>query len=577
MSWFKQPRPRAASSSVRQPGDLTSARRAETGSTFAFTARLLCAIGVVATLSVPTAVLVAAMMAAPAEAQDIPRPPPPRPPLPAPPNPIVVQPRPTPTPGPVAAAPGQPLPPVGWYLLGGVFVAAASPIVATAVLHRELTTQEVWTSTLTAFLGPVGWIAAQQLFPPGSKTGPATRPVPPTGAAGAGHRAADHRPAGPPHRAGFGAPPRGAGFVPDEVVISTAPGVSTEALDALLRRLRIVRLESLESALVGRTYHRLRIDPTASVPATIRLMERQALAATAQPNYIFRLTEDPAAEPKSDTRQYAVGKLHLLEVHRMATGKGVLVAVIDSKIDTTHRDLDGTIAANFDSTAAADEPDPHGTGMAGAIASHLELLGVAPRARLLAIRAFTTGPAGGTTFRIIKGLDWAAGQGARIVNMSFAGPADPALHEALAAAHDRGLVLVAAAGNAGARSPPLYPAADPNVIAVTATDSEDALFTDANRGRHVAVGAPGVDVLVPAPADAYQLTTGTSVAAAEVSGVAALMLERNPALKPDEIRGILIATARHLGARGRNNDFGAGLVDPREAVEMAPRGMPLTH
>jgi subtilisin family serine protease len=95
--------------------------------------------------------------------------------------------------------------------------------------------------------------------------------------------------------------------------------------------------------------------------------------------------------------------------------------------------------------------------------------------------------------------------------------------------------LIAAAGNAGPKSPPLYPGADPNVIAVTATDADDKIFSGANRGRYVSVSAPGVDILVPAPEGAYQLTTGTSVAAAEVSGVAALLLERNPRLTPADI------------------------------------------
>jgi subtilisin family serine protease len=101
----------------------------------------------------------------------------------------------------------------------------------------------------------------------------------------------------------------------------------------------------------------------------------------------------------------------------------------------------------------------------------------------------------------------------RIVNMSFAGPRDPSLERALKAAYDKGVILVAAAGNAGPRSPPLYPAADPHVIAVTATDMDDKLFSGANRGRHVAIAAPGVDILVPAPESGYQCD-GTSVATA---------------------------------------------------------------
>jgi hypothetical protein len=104
----------------------------------------------------------------------------------------------------------------------------------------------------------------------------------------------------------------------------------------------------------------------------------------------------------------------------------------------------------------------------------------------------------------------------------------------------------AAAGNAGPKSPPLYPGADPNVIAVTATDADDKLFNGANRDKYISVAAPGVDILVPAPEGEYQITTGTSVAAAEVSGIVALLLERNPKLTPADIRRILTASAKRL-------------------------------
>src|SRR5204862_4088911 len=105
-------------------------------------------------------------------------------------------------------------------------------------------------------------------------------------------------------------------------------------------------------------------------------------------------------------------------------------------------------------------------------------------------------------------------KGARVINMSFAGPYDPMLQVAMKNARAKGVVLIAASGNLGPNSAPLYPAADPNVIAVTATDQNDQLFSMAVRGPHVAVAAPGVDVVVPAPDATDQLTTGTSVAAA---------------------------------------------------------------
>ena len=160
----------------------------------------------------------------------------------------------------------------------------------------------------------------------------------------------------------------------------------------------------------------------------------------------------------------------------------------------------------------------------------------------------------------------AINKGARIINMSFAGPYDPMIQLAMRNAAAKGVILIAASGNMGPKSPPLYPAADPNVIAVTATDESDSLFTQAVRGPHLAVAAPGVNVMVPAPADTYQLTTGTSVATAHISGVVALMLERNAKLTPADVRKILSASAKRLGP---SNQFGAGLVDPVRAIEMA--------
>jgi subtilisin family serine protease len=118
----------------------------------------------------------------------------------------------------------------------------------------------------------------------------------------------------------------------------------------------------------------------------------------------------------------------------------------------------------------------------------------------------------------------------------------------------------------------LYPAANPNVIAVSATDAYDKLFSASNRGAHIAIAAPGVDIFLPAPDGKYQMTSGTSFSAAYISGLAALMLERNPALKPEELRTILTKTARDLGAPGRDDLFGAGEADAYAAVSAVRAG-----
>src|SRR5207302_9928422 len=122
------------------------------------------------------------------------------------------------------------------------------------------------------------------------------------------------------------------------------------------------------------------------------------------------LAEDPdlaGRTQEGDAAQYALGKLGLLDVHRLLRGSNVSIAVIDSQIDFAHPDLDGVIVERFDAVGAEEMPHPHGTGMAGAIASHRRLMGIAPSARLYAVHAFSSGAtnAESTTFNILKGLD----------------------------------------------------------------------------------------------------------------------------------------------------------------------------
>jgi hypothetical protein len=373
-------------------------------------------------------------------------------------------------------------------------------------------------------------------------------------------------------RSGCNLPPIGeTRFVPTEVVFDIPSGVSEQVLDDIAARHAMTRLETTTLRLTGRTLHRWRIDGGTSVAEMIQNVctdPSDRPVARAQANFVYAFAQDQ--QEAVNSLQYVPEKLKLLDAHRLARGNKVLVAIIDSEVDASHPDLAGAITASFG--AAADErPHSHGTGMAGAIAAHRTMLGTAPGVGLLTVRAFSSAAesAQGTTFNILKGLDWAADDGARVVNMSFAGPSDPLLRDALLKANKKGMVLIAAAGNAGPNASPEFPGAYPSVIAVTATDSRDALFPGANRGNYITVAAPGVDVLVPAPGSGYQLTTGTSVAAAEVSGVAALLIERNPALTPTQVRKILMDTATRLGPKSRDRDFGAGLVNALNAVKAA--------
>ncbi len=406
---------------------------------------------------------------------------------------------------------------------------------------------------------------------------------PPPGRPGSGPPSA---PGGLPPQFGarFFVPPElGAAHKDNEVVLQIPNNIPAAQLQAMMRRLGLSILGSQSLGLLGVTSYWVHIDNGASIASVIQALAGYQIVAGAQANYTYVLTQGQSlaqgqepdlaslSQGEGDAAQYTISKLGLIDVHRQLKGGNISVAVIDSQIDVKHPDLDGVVAEQFDAVGAADMPHSHGTGMAGAIFAHRKLMGVAPSARLYAIHAFSSGAtsAESTTFNILKGLEWASAKGVRVINMSFAGPRDPSMERALKAAHDKGIVLIAAAGNAGPKSPPLYPGADPNVIAVTATDVNDKLFTGANRGRYIAVAAPGVDILVPAPDNTYQLTTGTSVASAEVSGLVALLLERNPNLGPEEVRKILTSSARRLSAKDRDDDFGSGLVDPSKAIQTA--------
>ena len=144
----------------------------------------------------------------------------------------------------------------------------------------------------------------------------------------------------------------------------------------------------------------------------------------------------------------------------------------------------------------------HGTALAGLMLAAAGFDGISPGARLVSVRAFDTGADGAVisgSYEIAAAIDVAVANGARILNLSFAGPRDPLVMSVLDAAVEKGVILVAAAGNGGPEAAPAYPAPTKALSPSPATDDRDALFSSANHGWYVAVAAPGVDVLSPMP------------------------------------------------------------------------------
>jgi subtilisin family serine protease len=361
-----------------------------------------------------------------------------------------------------------------------------------------------------------------------------------------------------------------------EVLVEAALATPPATLAAIARRHRLIETEVVPIGLLGVAVHLWRIPDSRDAAAVVRELSGEAAAATVQPNYLYALQQAaaPIADATAPPLQYALDKLRVDAALAAAAKDPVRVAVIDTAIDETHPDLIGAIAARFDAIGGATPPRAldHGTAIAGAIAARGRLKGVDPNVRILSARAFDSDGASelGTTLSLLKAIDWAARQQAKVVNMSFAGPPDPALSDIVAAAIGKGLTLVAAAGNAGPQAAPLYPAANDGVIAVTATDADDRRYEKANVGRYIAVAAPGVDVLLPAPQGSYAVETGTSVSAALVSGVAALLVALRPQAAPAQVKSWLVVSAAPLG-RGRESEFGAGLVNARAAADAALR------
>jgi subtilisin family serine protease len=313
-----------------------------------------------------------------------------------------------------------------------------------------------------------------------------------------------------------------------------------------------------------------RVPAGRSEDAALVALQRDPRVRSAQFNMRYLHSDDRRAGSGSIS-QYGPRNVKLPDAHRLALGRNVTIAVIDSAVDATHPDLKGVLVHSFDVVGAKDAaPDFHGTAVAGIIGSRGVVEGVAPQAKIMSVRAFRTKADAlpeTTSDLLLAAIDLAATNGARVLNMSFVGHRDGHLEELLGNVRRKGVILVAAAGNGGPKAAPAYPAAYPGVIAVTAVDEADRRYEHANRGRYIAIAAPGVDILAPVEGGRHELVSGTSFATAYVSGIAALLLERDPRLNTAAVAQVIEAGADDIGPAGRDDDFGAGRINALAALE----------
>ena len=292
-------------------------------------------------------------------------------------------------------------------------------------------------------------------------------------------------------------------------------------------------------------------------------------------------TEARAADPLRN-EQYALGALRLPPAWSRSQGEGAVVAVVDTGVDLAHPDLADHLLPGIDLVDGDDDPDDHnghGTHVAGLIAAVGDngtgITGAAPEARLLPVRALRAD--GSASARALAdAVDWATANGADVVNLSVGGSGlAPALFEngplsrSVRNAASRGVVVVTAAGNDAVSEAAYRPTTPALVVNASGPSGEPAPFT--TFGDPSALAAPGVDVLSttpegpttrwPAGTDGYEAMDGTSMSAALVSGVAALLVAEG--LSAEEVRSVLVTTARNPAGDDR---LGAGIVDADAAV-----------
>ena len=251
---------------------------------------------------------------------------------------------------------------------------------------------------------------------------------------------------------------------------------------------------------------------------------------------------------------------------RGAAGSGIRIAIIDTGVAADHPDLlvsgHTTVVEN---TYSSFDENGHGTRIAGVIGSQLDgtgVKGMAPSAELYSVKAFNAQGQGNYS-DIIAAIDWSIEQGMNIINLSFTGKAySQAMQEAIDRAWDAGMLIIAAAGNSGVNET-VYPAAYSKVISVGAIDREGTRASFSNYGANLDLMAPGSLIYTTSLNASYATASGTSVAAAFVSGSAAAVWSANPQWNAREIRAAILQSARYAGDA---EHYGYGIINPEGAI-----------
>ena len=246
---------------------------------------------------------------------------------------------------------------------------------------------------------------------------------------------------------------------------------------------------------------------------------------------------------------------------------GTTVGLVDTPVNIRHAALQGVAIEIVPAIADGRRPasNAHGTAIAVLIAGRRDARtpGLLTGARVIAAEAFhrdARGQDAADAFDIARAIDLLVGKKAGVINLSFAGPANEILQRVVDAARERDVILVAAAGNAGPKAAPLYPAAYESVVAVTAIDRDSRVYRQANSGAYIDFAAPGVRLWTAAASSGGRFRSGTSYAVPFVSAAFATARARMPDKKAADLIAAMAEQAVDLGAPGRDSMFGWGLV-----------------
>ncbi len=372
-------------------------------------------------------------------------------------------------------------------------------------------------------------------------------------------------------------------FVPGEVVVGFAPGLSAQQRQTVLdsRNLRVLRdLDKLDASVIE--------TPAGAEEATAAALRDLAGVAYAELNYLaqaFGTPNDP-----SFGQQWNMRKINGPAAWDVTPGSAdTVVAIVDTGIDLEHPDLQAKIVAGYDfvnNDDVAQDDHGHGThcaGIAGAISNNaVGVAGVNWQTRLMPVKVLNDAGSGFYS-AVAAGIVWAADHGATVISLSLGGSAaSTTLSAAVNYAYTQGVVIVAAAGNGyTSGNAPTYPAALPNVIGVAATTTTDTHAYYSNTGAYVDIAAPGGDssglilsTLWTSGGHSYGSLAGTSMATPHVAGLVALLRGIAPALTPAEVATLIQSSAVDLGAAGRDDVFGWGRIDVLAAVQAASSPAP---